>query len=700
MTNTSPCLALALALALAGCGKEADAPAAPLAEAAAVPATAPVAEAHAPYANPMGIDRSGFDETVRPQDDFFRYVNGGWLARTDIPADRTWWGVAPELRALSEERQRTIIEEMAARADLGEGSVARKVGDFFASLSNQSLVEGKGTAPLAATLAEIDAIDSPEALAAHFGRTNMRPGRAPVAVGVVQDPAGEDRYVAYLWQSGLGLPDRDYYLRDDEKFRAIREGYPRYVATMLQLGGFGGTPEQGAGVMAIEMRLAEAHWPTEENRDLRKLHNMVATADLAKTAPGIPWKAYLDAAGIGDRPELMAAQLSYVKGLGEIVGAFPLAAWKDYLRFHVLNEAAPWLSSEFEQAHFAFMQKELLGLTEIAPEWKRAVRAIDGLVGEAVGQVYVERYFPPEHKAEMVALVDNLLEAFRLGITELAWMSEATRAKAEEKRARMVAKIGYPDSWRDYSALEIRADDPLGNLQRATEFEQRFQLARLDQPIDRKEWGMTPQTVNAYHQPLMNEIVFPAGYLQPPNFNMAADPAVNYGAIGYTIGHEIGHAFDDKGRAFDAFGKLHDWWTEEDSRQYETRAGKLVTQYEAFSPIEGMTVNGKLTLGENIADLTGITIAWRAYQASLAGKEVPVIDGLTGAQRFFIGFAQGERAKMRDELMRNMLVSDPHSPPEFRVIGVLRNFDPFYETFGVKEGDGMYLPPEERVRIW
>jgi predicted metalloendopeptidase len=328
------------------------------------------------------------------------------------------------------------------------------------------------------------------------------------------------------------------------------------------------------------------------------------------------------------------------------------------------------------------------------------VRAIDGLAGEAVGQVYVERYFPAEHKSAMLELVGNIMDAFRASIRELDWMSEQTRAKAEEKRARMVTKIGYPDKWRDYAALEIRADDPLGNLERAAAFEQRYQLAKLDQPIDRGEWEMTPQTVNAYHQPFMNEIVFPAGYLQPPNFNMTADPAVNYGAIGYTIGHEIGHAFDDKGRAFDAYGKLHDWWTEEDARRYEERAAKLVAQYEAFSPLEGMHVNGKLTLGENIADLTGITIAWRAYQASLGGEEPPVIDGFTGAQRFFIGFAQGERAKMRDELMRNLLVSDPHSPPEFRVIGILRNFPPFYEAFGVKEGDGMYLPPEQRVKIW
>ena len=526
----------------------------------ATPAEDPVV-APSPYANASGIDRSGFDATVRPQDDFFAWVNGGWIAATAIPPDRTWWGVVPELRAESEARQRAIIEEMAARSDLGPDSVAHKIGAFFASLTDQSLVEGKGVAPIADTLARIAAIDSGESLAAAFGAAQLLGIDAPLAVGVVQDPGAADRYVPYIWQSGIALPDRDYYLRDDEKFRKIRAAYPRYIAKLLGLGGFGGTPEQGQAVFAIEKRLAELHWPAEENRDMKKLYNMVPAAELAAVAPGFAWPQYIDAAGLGGRPELMAAQLSYMKQIGAIVDEFPLAAWQDYLRYHALNEAAPWLSSEFEQANFEFMQREVFGLAELAPEWKRAVRAIDALAGEAVGQVYVERYFPEGHKQAMLGLVGNLLEAFRAGITELEWMSPETRAKAEAKRARLATKIGYPDKWRDYAGLEIRADDPLGNLARASAFDYRYQLAKLDQPIDRAEWSMTPQTVNAYHQPFMNEIVFPAGFLQPPNFNMAADPAVNYGAIGYVIGHEIGHAFDDKGRAFDPYGKLNDWWT-------------------------------------------------------------------------------------------------------------------------------------------
>ncbi|MBK9469483.1 MAG: M13 family metallopeptidase [Gammaproteobacteria bacterium] len=661
---------------------------------------APAAPAASPYANASGIDRGGFDATVRPQDDFFAWVNGGWIAATAIPPDRTWWGVVPELRAESEARQRAIIEEMAARRDLGPDSVARKIGDFFASLTDQSLVEGRGVAPIADTLARIDAIDSAESLAAAFGAAQLLGIDAPLAVGVVQDPGAADRYVPYIWQSGIALPDRDYYLRDDEKFRKIRAAYPGYIAKLLGLGGFGGTPEQGQAVFAIETRLAELHWPAEENRDMKKLYNMVPAAQLASLAPDFAWPRYIDAAGLGARPELMAAQLSYVKQIGAIVGEFPLAAWKDYLRYHALNSAAPWLSGEFERANFEFMQREVFGLAELAPEWKRAVRAIDALAGEAVGQVYVERYFPADHKQAMLELVGNLLEAFRAGITELEWMSPETRAKAEAKRARLATKIGYPDKWRDYAGLEIRADDPLGNLARASAFEYRYQLAKLDQPIDRAEWEMTPQTVNAYHQPFMNEIVFPAGFLQPPNFNMAADPAVNYGAIGYVIGHEIGHAFDDKGRAFDPYGKLQDWWSAADAEHFEQAAAKLVEQYNAFRPLPDMSIKGKLTLGENIADLTGITIAYRAYRASLGGKEAPVIDGLSGDQRFFIGFAQANRASMREEMLRSMLVSDPHSPARYRVLGVLRNFTPFYAAFGVKEGDGMYLPPDERVKIW
>lgn len=699
MKRIASILTLCVAGLLGACGEQAAAVQPPAREQAAGTGVV-AADSAGLYANPAGIDRSGFDLDVRPQDDFFRYVNGGWLARTEIPADRTWWGVAPELRAESEKQQRSIIEEMAARTDLAPDSVEQKIGALFASLTDQSLVQGKGIAPIAGTLEAIAAIDSTQTLEAFFGAAHALGVSTPLDVGVVSDPGAENRYISYVWQSGLGLPDRDYYLSEDQKFRKLRADYPLYIGRLLDLGGFGGTAEQAQAVFAIEQRLAAAHWPAEQNRDMKNLYNLVRKESLAEVVPNFDWSAYLEAAGLGERADLMVSQLSYFQALGAIVEEFSLAAWKDYLRFHALDAAAPWLSSEFEQAQFDFMQHEVLGLEEKAPDWKRAVRAIDDLVGEAIGQVYVQRYFPAEDKQSMQQLVDDLLEAFRVGIFDLEWMGEETRQRAEEKRARLDTKIGYPNKWRDYSGLEIRADDPLGNLQRARAFEYRFQLAKLDLPIDREEWEMTPQTVNAYHEPFKNEIVFPAAFLQPPNFNMAADPAVNYGAIGYVIGHEIGHAFDDKGRAFDAYGKLNDWWTAEDAAHYEQAAARLVDQYNAFSPLKGMNINGKLTLGENIADLTGITIAYRAYHASLGGKQAPLIDGMSGDQRFFFGFAQANRAVMREAFLRSMLVSDPHSPPEYRVLGVLRNFTPFYEAFDVKEGDRMYLPPEQRVRIW
>ncbi|MBK6288535.1 MAG: M13 family metallopeptidase [Pseudomonadales bacterium] len=701
MKRIASIVTLCVAGLLVACGEQdQQAAAQPPARAQAAGPAVTAVESAGLYADPAGIDRSGFDLDVRPQDDFFRYVNGGWIARTVIPADRTWWGVIPELRAESENQQRSIIEEMAARTDLAPDSVEQKIGALFASLTDQSLVEGKGVAPIAGTLEAIAAIASVKDLEAFFGSANSLGVDTPLGVGVVSDPGAENRYISYVWQSGLGLPDRDYYLSGDQKFRKLRADYPHYIGRLLELGGFGGTAEQAQAVFAIEQRLAEAHWPAEQNRDMNKLYNLVKTESLVEVAPDFDWPAYLEAASLGGRAELMVSQLSYFQALGAIVEGFGLDAWKDYLRFHALDAAAPWLSGEFEQAQFDFMQQEVLGLEEQAPVWKRAVRAIDGLVGEAIGRVYVERYFPAQDKQSMRQLVDNLLEAFRAGIVNLTWMGEQTKQRAEEKLARLDTKIGYPNKWRDYSGLEVRADDPLGNLQRARDFEYRFQLAKLDLPIDREEWEMTPQTVNAYNEPFKNEIVFPAAFLQPPNFNMAADPAVNYGAIGYVIGHEIGHAFDDKGRAFDAYGKLNDWWTTEDAAHYEQAAARLVDQYNAFSPLEGMSINGRLTLGENIADLTGITIAYRAYHASLGGKEAPLIDGMSGDQRFFFGFAQANRAVMREAFLRSMLVSDPHSPSEFRVLGVLRNFTPFYEAFGVMEGDRMYLPPEQRVRIW
>jgi len=652
------------------------------------------------YINESGLDTVSFSTDVRPQDDFFDYVNANWLDRTQIPADRTRWGVMSQLNALNEERQRAIIEEMSARTDLGENAVGRKVGAFYASLTNRELVQGKGNAPIADALKSIDAIGSYDELATYFGASNIKGGASPVGVGVLPDPGDSDTSIAYLWQTGLALPDRDYYLKDEAKFNELREAYPSYIGELLALAGYAGDEQTAADVLKLETDIARGHWEAVRNRDMKALYNMVPVSALNERAPGFNWANYLRAAGIDDQTDIMAAQIDYVETLGKLVNTFSLEQWKSYLRFHLLNASATWLDDAYRDAHFAFMGAKVSGQQEQSPDWKKAVRTINDLMGEAVGMVYVDQYFPDAYKTRMNELVDHLMETFRVGIQELDWMSDETKQKAESKRLALVNKIGFPDVWKVYDDLTISESDPLGNVQRASEFEYRRDLAKLGKPIDRTEWSMTPQTINAYHNPFLNEIVFPAGILQPPMFNMEADDAVNYGAIGMVIGHEIGHAFDDKGRHFDSRGKLSEWWTEEDAEKFEAAAGRLVDQYAAYEPIEGMRINGSLTLGENIADLTGLTIAWRAYHAALGDAEAPMINGLTGDQRFFLGFAQSWREKAREERLREQLVSDPHSPARYRVNGVLPNFDPFYDTFGVTPDDGMYIPPDQRVKIW
>ncbi|HXV73626.1 MAG TPA: M13 family metallopeptidase, partial [Sphingomonadales bacterium] len=576
----------------------------------------------------------------------------------------------------------------------------QKIGDFYASLVDATLVEGKGAAPVRPYLERIDAIADAAALYRAFGENGYLGIDAPFGAVVFPDLGDSTRNMAYLFQSGLGLPDRDYYLKEDEKFAAIRAAYPGYIASLFELAGYDNPGVRAGNVVAIEMKIAEAHWPAQENRNLQKLYNLRALTELSAINPAIQWNTFLEGAGLAAQKELVVAQLSYFEALGAIVGGAPLEAWKDYLRFHTLDGAAQFLSSEFEDAHFAFQGKLVNGLEEKTPRWKRSVRVINGSLGEGVGKVYVDRHFPPEAKAGMEELVTNLLEAFRTGIQELEWMSLETKAKAEEKRAKMMTKIGYPEKWETYEGMEIVKGDPIANLAAANRWGYQDNINKLNEEIDRTEWSMTPQTVNAYHNPTFNEIVFPAGMLQPPYFNLAADPAASYGAIGAVIGHEIGHAFDDQGRRFDGDGNMRDWWQGEDAEKFEAAAARLVAQYNAYEVLPSLFVNGQLTLGENIGDLTGVTIAYRAYHNSLQGEEAPVIDGLTGDQRFFLGYAQAYRAKMRDEFIRQIVVSDPHSPSKYRVNGIFRNFPPFYEAFGVKEGDGMYLPPEERVQIW
>lgn len=647
-----------------------------------------------------GVDRSGFDESVRPQDDFNRWVNGGWIDRTEIPADKTSWGSFTLLREESDRHQREIVEELAGRADLAPGSEARKIGDLYRSLMDEARIESLGKAPIQPLLDRIDAIAGPSVLVRAFAEMQKAGGAAPLAQFVNVDSDDSQRYAVYLSQSGLGLPNRNYYLQEGEKFDAIRGRYPAYIARMLTLAGFEATPKRAQAVYDLELQIATAHWTPEDSRDATKTHNRFRVADLAQVSRRLDWTAFLEGAGMQAQPDLFVRQPSYVTALGELLESVPLDTWKDYLRFHIANEAAPWLSRDFADTRFDFFGKLVSGQQELEPRWQRSVQAVNRAMGEAVGKVYVERHFPPEAKRRMDELVRNVLAAFEASIDGLEWMSAETRTKAQEKRRKFTTKIGHPATWKDYAALEIRPDDAAGNLMRAQIWDYERRLARLGGAVDRGEWFMTPQTVNAYNNSRLNEIVFPAAILQPPFFHLDADDAVNYGGIGAVIGHEIGHAFDDQGRKSDGDGNLEDWWTEADAAAFGERAAKLVAQYDAFTVLDGLHVNGQLTLGENIGDLTGVSIGYLAYKMSLGGKEAPVLDGWTGDQRFFIGFAQIWRAKERDESLRRRVATNPHSPSECRTNGPLRNFAPFYATFGVQEGDGMWLAPGERVTIW
>ena len=658
----------------------------------------PAAAGSAPHES--GIDRSGFDTGVRPQDDMNRYVNGGWIDKTEIPADKPVWGSFTILREEADKHQREIVEGLSQRKDLKAGSTEQKIGDLYSSLMDEAKAEALGVKPVAEHLARIDRIGDTTDLArafAEFGRLGLA---GPIGNFINLNTHDSTKYAVYLTQGGLGLPNRNYYLKDDEKSAQIRARYPEYITQIFTLAGLSDPATSAKGVVDLEMKIATAQWTPEDNRDMTKTDNHYTVADLGTVSAKIPWKAFLEAGGLPGRQDVYVRQPSYMTALGDLLQTTPLEDWKNYLRFQVLNGAAPWLSKDFVSANFDFFGKLINGTPELEPRWQRSVQAVNGALGDAVGKIYVERYFPPEAKKRMTELVANVLRAFEVSINQLDWMSAETKAKAEEKRGKFTTKIGYPEKWKDYSKLEIRRDDALGNLSRANAWEYDRRAARIDKAVDRTEWNMTPQTVNAYSNSRMNEIVFPAAILQPPFFQMNADDAVNYGGIGAVIGHEIGHAFDDQGRKSDGNGNLNDWWSEADAKAFTAKAQRLVEQYNAFKPLPDLNCNGQLTLGENIGDLTGLTIGYKAYHMSLGNKEAPVIDGLTGDQRFILGFAQIWRSKSRDEAMRRLVLTNPHSPPQFRANGPLRNFAPFYEIFQVKQGDGMYLPPEERVKIW
>ncbi len=662
--------------------------------------TPPDAE-RAPAASGVAVDN--MDPSIRPQDDFYLHVNGGWLAHTEIPADRSRWGSFDTLRERSEQQILAIIDEAAEQAPSAEpGSDAQKVGDLFRSFMDTERIEALGVTPLSGLLADIDGLANAGDLVDHWAQTRKQVGASPLALFVSQDPGDSNRYVVQLTQSGLGLPDRDYYLTEDERSREIIARYRAYIEQLFDLAELPGGQAAAARIIALETALAEAQWSRVRNRDPVATYNLVSVEELTASVPGLAWSRHLAAADIPTEHQaaINVRQPDYLEALADIMADTPLSHWRDYHRFHLLRRAAPWLDDRFVEAHFDFNGRTLSGQPEMRPRHERARATVEGSLGFMVGRMYVERHFPPEADERMDAMVGNLLEAFAVMLDELEWMTDTTRAEAHTKLARFNTKIGQPDVWRDYDCLEIDAEDLFGNMLRSNACEYARNVERLGQPVDRDEWFMTPQTVNAYYSPAMTEIVFPAAILQPPFFDLSADPAVNYGAIGAVIGHEITHGFDDQGRRRDGEGNLRDWWTEEDEAEFNARAQRMIDQYDGYSPIEGMTINGALALGENIADLGGVRMAYKAWQRSLDGQEAPVIDGLTGEQRFFMGWAQIWRTLYRDEALRRQLITGPHSPGRYRVIGVLSNLPEFHAAFGVEPGDPMYRAPEERVEIW
>ena len=593
---------------------------------------------------------------------------------------------------LSRERTRVILEEAAKRP-------GDKIGDFYTSYIDQPAIEAKGIAPVKPWLDRIAAARSKDELVATMAYLQRRGVPGLVGVGVGQDDKAPDNYVVGFYQGGIGLPDRDYYLKDDAKLATVRTAYQAYLAQMLTLAGEGDAAARAAAVFALEKEIAGVHWTRVESRDADKTYNQWTPADFAAKAPGLPWAGYLTALGAPAQRFFLVSQPSALTGEAAVFARAPLPVLQDLLRLRVLRSYAAYLPKRIDDANFAFYGTTLSGVPQQQERWRRAVGAVSGAMGEAIGQQYVARYFPPESKAAMDDLVKNVIAAMGARLDKLEWMAAETKVKARAKLAAFTPKIGYPSKWRDYSALPVMRDDLVGNVAAANEFEFNRQLKKLGQPIDRTEWGMTPMTINAYANPTMNEIVFPAAILQPPFFDAKADPAVNYGGIGAVIGHELSHHFDDQGRKYDPTGKLAEWWTPQDVERFKAFTDKLIAQYDAYEPLPGQHIQGALTLGENIADLAGLTVAIDAYHRSLGGKPAPVIDGTTGDQRFYYGWAQVWRIKEREAALRQALLSDPHSPGHQRVLTV-RNLDPWYAAFKVRPGQKLYLAPADRVRIW
>jgi len=680
----------ALALGTPGVGASAPATAASPPEPAAADLT------RAPRMGAWGFDLAGRDMAVRPGADFYDYANGTYVAKLVIPADRSRFGAFDALHALSENRMRAVVEAAAAKP--GAAGEEAQIGALYRSFTDVARVDSLGAKPLTQDLAAIRAARTRGDIARLMGASAQGFGDSFFSAAISDDAKAPMRYAVYLGQGGLGLPDRDYYL--ESQFASQKAAYQAYVASLLKLAGWP-KPEAGAmAIVALETEIAKVSWTRAERRDDDKTYNPVDVDKLAAFAPGFDWNAYLQGADLGRAKRVIVAENTAFPKIAAIYAATPLETLKAWTAFHLVDNAAVYLSKDFDQAHYQFRDKTLSGQPEQRPRWKRGVALVDSEIGDALGKLYVAAYFPPESKAKMDALVGDIKIAMRGRIENAAWMTPQTKAKALEKLAKFNVKIGYPDKWRDYSGLRFADGDLYGNVKRATAFEWDYRVRRLDEPVDRAEWEMTTPTINAYYSSTKNEIVFPAAILQPPFFDPDGDPAINYGGIGGVIGHEITHGFDDQGRKSDGDGKLTDWWTKADAEKFQVQADKLGKQYGAVEVLPGAHINGALTMGENIADLGGVLLALDAYHISLNGRPGPVIDGLTGDQRVFLGWAQVWRSKYREDMTRKQLVSDPHSPPKYRVNMPIENVDAFYQAFDIKPGDPMYVPPEARVRIW
>jgi len=647
---------------------------------------------------PWGFDLGGMDKSVKPGDDFDRYSSGAWMRATPIPRDRSAWGPFAMLRAKSEADVKAIVDDIAGRPQPA-GSVERKIADTYNAYLDTQAIEAAGLAPVEPDLALIAAARSHEDVARLLGQPELGLG-GPLSLSPWADAGNPDRYALNIVQSGLSLPDRDYYLKADDRSADVRARFRTYVAAMLALARYPEPEAAADAVVALETAIAQAHWTRERRADRDLTYHPMSRAELKAFAPDYPWDATLAALGIPGQDFYVVKEDSAVLALTRLFRSVPASTWRAYMAFHYLDRMADILPAAFDSLSFDFNGRTMSGQPQQRERWKRATAALNASLGEAVGQLYVQRHFTPAAKVQITALVENLRAAFRVRIERLDWMSADTRRAALAKLAAMRVKVGYPDHWRDYTALEVRPGDPVGNRKRAIAWNWRRLTARLGQATDRGEWGMTPQNVNAYSNSFFNEVVFPAAILQPPYFDPEADAAVNYGGIGGVIGHEMGHAFDDQGAKTDARGAQCNWWAEEDAARFKALASRLVDQYSSYEPLPGSRLNGQTTLGENIGDLGGLSIALEAYRLSLRGKPAPVLDGFTGDQRFFLSWAQTYRENIRDEALRAKLMSDPHSPSQLRVNGVVRNMDAWYAAFGVKPGDRLYLKREDRVRIW